>query len=277
MPRIFLEDITDGRYRLAMIDRAQIAVAEKPGQLGNVYECDHKHRTREDDAQIFYTLAPSIGADGFQETTPLNMWSIAVVDANSTNLFTAVAPLTLADREQLYAQPLSVTCQSTLSSSSKSLFSLVALADSSAWKSGILQRCVDCLVKPEHRGNPAVYAVMDAHYFAIRRVQLELTHEVVNQESIIPSNMRIAIFKIRGLIQKLGLQSSVDTHVFTLTPELPSLESLQHILDQWSGSQIITVEGGYRLKPIDNVLRGLSYMQPWLPLPKHLTILETPF
>lgn len=277
MPPIFLEETTsEGRYRLGMIDRAQIAVAEAPGQLGNVFECHSIHRTRADDAQILYTLASAINVFQPGTVVALNTWSITVTNANEPNLFAAVAPLTLPDREQLYRHPLSITCETTTSSSSPSLFSLVVFAQANTWKSGILQRCVDCLVQPQHRSKPAVYAVLDHYYWHIMRVHLERTPDILTQPSTLSVEMKGSIHAVQTLVSKLGLRDSVDTTTFTL-PSDTRVEDIRKIIGAWSGSEIVPVEGGYRLRPQANVLRGLSYLQPWLPLPAHLTVMETAF
>lgn len=297
MDTAFIEDTKDGLYRIAVIDRHRIFSALDPGTLATVFECSATNPTREDDTQIFYALAPAIGATDLladltesHRSQKLNSWSIAAKDRDVANLFLALEPLTRAHRLELYSTRQSITPGNGVTSNSLSLFSLVAFADEKKWKTGILQQCIDRLVKLEYRSNPQVYSVIDEQYRRLLRFKIET--EAVDLKD---NDIKIRTLFIRRLISLLGLKSSHDNTVFTSIPEsagdllrllsklIPTCtpreslsEYLSDILTKWSGASVREVEGGYQLHVDETVAEGLTYMQPWLPQPETLTILDTP-
>lgn len=297
MDRIFVELITDNTHSIAVIDKHRIFSAENPGQLATVFQCSLTNPTSEDNAQIFYAMAPSIGADNIfadlkepHRSCKLNSWSIVAKDRDITNLFQAVEPLKHSDRLDLYSKHHSITPDETVTSTSKSLFSLVAFSEKQNWKTGILQRCINSLVLPKHRNTPEVYSIIDEEYRKLLRFKYETEYEgtpdIVNG---------ILVSFIRRIISILGLQHSHDTTTFyEISDSIDSYleffkktipfykidgsrkDRLSSILSLWSGAKIIEIPGGYKLEIDPNVLQGLSYMAPLPQRPKTLTILETP-
>lgn len=300
MDRIFLEDITTpGLYRVAVVDTDRIFSAQNPGTLATVFERSTTVSRREDDAQIFYAMSPSIDADNIfidledsRRSYRLNKWSINVKDSDASNLFNAINPLDRDSRLELYARYHSVTPDETLTSTSKSLFSLVAFAEKQSWKTGVLQRCIDCLVSPPYRQQPKVYAVIDEQYRRLMRFK----HETENNQ--LPNgDDSTLIMIIRRIVESLGLKHSRDTTIFhnipdiiqdciqsikesTLIPILKQDESIKNILSEifflWCGSEIVDCEGGYKLEINSDLTEGLNYMQPLLERPDILYILEAP-
>ena len=309
MDTVFIEEKKDGLYRIAVIDRHRIFSAEHPEMLATVFECPANNPTREDDAQIFYALAPAIDATDFfsdlaapHRSQKLNCWSIAAKNPDEENIFLAVEPLTRFDRLKLYSTRHSITPENTVTSDSHSLLSLVAFSDEKKWKTGILQECIDRLVKPEHRGNPVVYSAIDEQYRRILRFKVET--EALDPEI---TGIKSEVLFIRRVLSSLGLKNSHDTTVFSTIPQslalvldsldklepsshgvwpddldgLPSdspscLRQLSDLLTKWSGARVVEVDGGYQLRVDETVSEGLSYMQPWLQRPNTLTILEAP-
>jgi hypothetical protein len=299
MDRIFFEETTKpGLYRVAAVDKHRIFSAQNPGTLATVFECSSTDHEPSIDAQIFYAFSSSINGDDFfadlrdnHRTQRLNTWSINVKNADIANLFSAVSPLDRSGRLELYTKFHSITPSETITSTSMSLFSLVAFAEKQSWKTGILQRCIDRLVLPAFRNNSNVYAVIDEEYRRIMRFKIETE----SHESPTGSDSLLVIM-IRRIINLLGLQHSRDTQIFTTIPdsikqhlkfirnptmipvlkESPSIkDTLSEILFLWCGSRIVDCDGGYKLQIDSNVTEGLSYMQQLLPRPKILSILET--
>lgn len=297
MDTVFVEEHSGDTYRIAVIDRDRIFSAQNPGELATIFESSRANPSREDDAQIFYALASSIGAeDVFADLNEtyrshkLNTWSIGVKDRDVNNLFLAVKPIDRAQRLELYSQRHSITPIESVTSESDSLFTLVAFAEKQTWKTGILQRCVDCLVKQEHRGKPEVYSVIDEEYRRLMRFKLETEID----RSIDPGITARLLF-IRRVVQLLGLKNTHDTTPFTTIPisvgdvltilakMIPShtrketvKDQLSDILTLWSGASVKEVEGGFQLEVEPNILQGLEYMQPLLTRPEVLVVLDTP-
>jgi hypothetical protein len=297
MNTFFLDEIKDDTYKIALIDRHRIFEATEPGLLGTVFECSLSNPTREDDAQIFYALASTIGANDVladletsHRSQKLNSWSIAVKDPEINNLFMALEPLTRSHRLEMYGTKHSISPDKEVTSDSMSLFSLVAFSEQQKWKTGVLQQCIDRLVNIEHRGNPQVYSVIDEQYRRIIRFKLET--EVNNLEN---NDVRARVLFVQRLMKELGLSNSHDDTIFTtISPEAAKIlkglcamipmytpkgtikEQLSDILTLWSGSTVSEVDGGYQLQVDATVAEGLTYMQPWLPQPKSLTILDAP-
>lgn len=294
----FLEKVEDGRYRVALFDTHKIFSAENPGALATVFECDLKDRTREEDAQIFYAMAPSIGASDLcidlresHRSQRLNSWSIGTKDLNINNLFLAMKPLNREDRIALYSQQYSVTPEEDVTSKTNSLFSLVAFSEKQTWKTGLLQRCIDALVLSKYRGDPKVYSVIDEEYRRIQRFKLETEAiEILNQSD------RALVLFLKKILSLLGLRNSHDTTVFPTIPEEVSkyldmfqnmvpiykkdgsiYERLSDLLYRWSGAKITKATNGFQLTVDPSVTEGLSYLQPWLPRPTTLTIIEENF
>ena len=298
MDRIFIEEINANMYRLAAIDRHRIFSAQNPATLATVFECSNESPTRDDDAQIFYAMSPSIDGDNIfgdlldnHHSHKLNTWSINVKDSNINNIFMAVAPLDHDSRIKLYSERHNITPKETVTSDSPSLFSLVAFANKQSWKTGILQRCLDCLVFSKYRKNAEVYSIIDEEYRRLMRFKLET--EIIGIPNYPNAGL---IIMIRSILELLGLRNSRDTSIFRDIPESVGAivttirhlsmitiltdkgslkDTLSEILFLWSGSKVINVENGYKLEIDPNVTKALSYMQPFLQRPKTLTILET--
>jgi len=302
MDTFFIEKIEDDTYKIALIDKHRIFEATEPGLLSTVFECSLNNPTRDDDAQIFYALAPMINADDSlcdiitsHRSRKLNSWTISVETPNSDNIFTALSPLTRDQRIKLYNTKYSITPEKEITSNSNSLFSLVPLSQQLEWKSGILQRCIDRLVKLEFRGNSHVYALIDEEYRRLVRFKLET--ESSGKDFL---NTRIFVLFIQRLISDLGLKNSRDTTPFIITPDKSSniekilkclnglfpeslftgsiTEQISNVLLLWCGSKLIKMddEEKYQLQLDENITEGLNYLQPWLPKPKVLDIIETP-
>ncbi|CAH6419325.1 Hypothetical protein HVR_LOCUS528 [uncultured virus] len=296
MDRFFIEQDTEKGFKIAAIDRNRIFASKNPGPLATVFEHSFQTLNREGDAQIFYALAPSIGADRFfadfnetHRSQRLNSWSISIVNRDVANLFQALTSLTRTDRLEMYGRKNSITPASTVTSDSYSLFSLVAFAEQQAWKTGILQKCVDCLVNVEHRGKAIVYAVIDEQYRRLMRFKLETETEV--PKDIIGCTF---VMFIKRILTKLGLQNSHDTTPFTtISGDVEAIfkvfeqmsahkfngtlvERLSQVLTVWSGASIKILDVGYQIEVDPAVTEGLNYMQPWLPIPEILQILEDP-
>lgn len=298
MDRIFVEEIIRDKYRIAAIDRNRIFSAKDPGNLATVFECPLVNRSKEDDAQIFYALAPSIGADKFfadlcddKSSHKLNYWSISIIDNNNTNIFESVRPLNRDDRVNLYKIYHSITPKNFLTSNSSSLFSLVAFSKHQDWKTGILQRCINSLIKPEYRGESTVLAIIDEQYRRIMRFMIETNENSSAADCLMTDSDKNIISQLRLVIRKIGLKNSLDTTIFQSIPddlfdlgkrkfEITKDETLESaitdILYNWNGSTLKTVEGGFQIQPNPDVLKGLSYMQLWLTVPDTLSILDAP-
>lgn len=292
MECIFIEqeENSDVTLRIAVIDKHRIFQAYNPGLLGTVFECSLNNPTPEDRAEIFYAFAPMIGADKMyvdinepHRSCKLNTWSIKCANRDVDNLFMAMTPLNKEDKLELYQTRHSITIEETCTSNSSSLFSLVAFSEKQTWKTGMLQRCIDCLVLPQYRRKPEVYFLLDEYYRKIMRFKLET--EATNIVSSVVAKY------VREMMKLLGLQHSRDTTIFSTIPEginihldnfkqIPSSETendrLSNFLSKWVGSKVVKCEGGYRLELDPNVTEALSYMTPLLIKPKTLAILETP-
>lgn len=297
MDRIFVEQATNDTYNIAAIDKHRIFSAQNPGNLATVFKCSLTHPTPEDNAQIFYALAPSIEADNIfvdlkepHRSHRLNKWNIGIKDRDINNLFQAVEPLKRSDRLQLYSIRHSVTPAESVTSSSPSLFSLVAFAEAQNWKTGILQRCIDSLVLPQYRNNAEVYSIIDEEYRKLMRFKYETEFN-----GIPPIINGVLISFIQRVVLSLGLKNSHDTTFFATIPD--SIESylkylkktipfyqiegslkdrLSSVFTLWSGSKIVDCEGGYKLEVDPNIIQGLNYLAPLLQRPTFLSILDTP-
>lgn len=297
MDTFFVEETKDGIYRIAVVDRHRIFSATNPGKLATTFECSAENPSRDDDAEIFYALAPAIGADdpltdliNKHRSHKLNYWSICVKDVNTSNIFLSLDALDYDKRIELYDKRQSITCDKFLTANSKSLFVLLDFSKQQNWKTGILQECIDRLVKIEFRRNAHVYALIDEVFRQIIRFKIETEDFILKNEEI-----RSRVILIRKLLSTLGLKHSRDTSVFTVIPEtidlivvrlielLPTcnsqgnrIEQLSFILKKWSGSSIIKIESGLQLKLDEKVTECLSYTQEWLQQPHKLQILDTP-
>lgn len=302
MDCILIEKKEDGLRRIAAIDHRRIFQAQNPGTLATVFECSLTDPTDDDLAQIFYALAPMInGLDVCADfvsrarTHRLNSWTIIPDNLDETNLFKAVKPITRADRLELYSREHDITANEKVTSTSSSLLSLVALSKAQTWKTGVLQRCIDCLVFPEHRGKAKVYAAIDEEYRRVMRYKCETEmKDDTNFSSFIP-NWEFVVL-VQHLTAALGLKHSHDKTAFNIDvakiePYLKVLRmyvsdrqglttvprQLSAVLTAWSGAKLVgRKHGGYRLEVDPNVEKALNYMRPLLPRPAMLKILETP-
>lgn len=293
MKRIFIEEYHDNKYRLAAIDIDRIYNSDNPGNLANVFEFSISERSASYDAQIYYAMAPSIDAlDIFADikdlyrSCKLNTWSISVIDNNIANIFQTVKPLSYQDRINLYSECHSISPTEMIKSTSSSLMSFVLFSNNQKWKTGILQRVIDCIVKPECRGDPQVYAVIDEYYRKLLRFKFE--SEGPTDSPLFES--------IRLITKCLGLKHSHDDTLFYHIPkeiqghidlilnDNPGFKSypkgclkdkLSAIFYVWSGSYITECEAGYTLKVEPDIILGLSYMQPLLLKPQSVIIIDS--
>jgi hypothetical protein len=292
MDRVFIEEEIDGQYRIAAIDRQRIFAAEEPGRLATVFECSLTEPSISDRAQIFYALGQEIGATDWEadlqnkhRSTKLNHWSIQQQNSEADCIFFAVRPLTDNDRVHLYSTKHSITPTQTVTVESSSLFSLVALSEQQKWKTGVLQRCIDCLVKPEYRGRVEVYATIDKHYRHLMRFQLE-TQDVIQFP---------LLDLIKQLTQSLGLVHTHDSTPFVSISDssvelirkaiqlIPTfdlsgslIEQLGQLLARWSGARLVCHDDRYQIDVDADINRGRNYLDLMLPKPESLLILETP-
>lgn len=296
MDRIFIENKTQDGFEIAAIDRHRIFSSENPGKLATIFEYFSNVHDRNKDAQLFYALAPSIGADDFfidlyenYRSKQINNWSISVTDSNIDNIFQAVVTLNHKDRLELYQKSHSITPSSTISCDSNSLFSLLSFAEHQSWKTGILQKCIDCIVKIEYRNNPEVYALIDEQYRAVMRFKLE--SEICNNKLSHHDNL-LLIF-VKRILLLLGLSNSHDTKLFSIPLEIENIfinmekfiiirftgcliERLSQFLILWSGASIKSKGDKYCLEVDPDVIKALNYTQDLLPRPDVLEILDTP-
>lgn len=292
MDHIFIEETIDDIYRIAFIDKHRIFNSNNPENLATVFECSNHHPTADDNAQIFYALAPSIdGLNIFADlihqyrSYKLNTWNIISNNQNDDdNIFVSVRPLNYQEKVKLYETNFSITPGDVITENSNSLFSLVKFANGQIWKNGTLQRIIDCLVLPQYRRQPNVYALIDSEYRRLLRFKFETEHpKPVDYE---------LIMTIKRILVLLGLKHSHDTKVFKripnsindelkcipiYNPKLSVKDNLSKILVLWSGSKVIDHKKGYKLEVDNNVVLGLSYMQQLLITPDKLTILEAQF
>ena len=298
MDRIFFEEEDNEVLRVAAYDTQRVFQAENPGHLASVFECSLKDLTMQDNAQIFYAMAPSIGADDIfadlkspYRSCKLNSWNITIKDKDVNNLFQAVEPMKHEDRVLLYSNRHSITPTETIISDSASLMSLVAFSQAQQWKTGILQRCIDALVLPNYRCKAEVYAIIDEEYRRLMRFKYETEFPGTPK---FPNGVLIDF--IRRIVSILGLKNSRDTTTFKEIPDVideyleffkkvipfhdikaPRKERLSSIFTLWCGSKIVTSEGGFQLEIDSCVTQGLSYMSQLLEKPKKLAILEDSF
>ena len=301
MDLIFVERIEGTTCKLAAIDRDRIFRSRNPGQLATVYDCCWEKLTDEDRAQIFYAMAPLIGGldifadiDRSYRSPKLNTWCIGVKDEHSDNLFSALEPMNYDQKVKLYRVRHDIGPTETVTATSDSLFSLMAFAEHNRFKTGLLQRCIDVLVKPEYRGKAEVYADIDEHYRQIMRYKLE-----TETECKFPTyNHGAEIPLARRLVSALGLKSSCDTTtVFTIPKGISdvnkwasffvqalcgnkqitgAVKSVAEFFRVWSGAKMVECEGGYRLEVDPGMTRAISYMLPLPSKPAVLQILDTP-
>jgi hypothetical protein len=239
-----------------------------------------------DDTQMFYGIAPLIdGTDIFIDlinpgsSRKLNTWSIITEDHHN------IRPLTHTEKIELYSEVHDDVSNSLLAPIKRQ------------WKTGLLQKTIDCLVFDKYRGSAEVYTVIDEDYRRLLRYKYETEYPGIPNE---------LTFIIRKMIRLLGLQNSHDTDTvfynfpdklgtymdkfFEAAPGIktyhPSksypetsmrynlIHNLSNILSCWSGARIIRHCTGFRLQVKPNILTGLSYMQPLLLDPDFSAIFE---
>lgn len=291
-----MEKFQDDQYQIAAIDKSRIFKAQNPGELATVYSCSASNPTVAQDAQIFYALAPQIQANNYFTdlldqhcSVQLNNWSIQVNDTKSTNLFSMLQIMNLEQRMQLYSTNHSITPADNGDVRADGISIFVVMSQKLNWKTGIVQRCIDRLVKLEHRNNPQVYATMDIKYRYIMRCKLENEHTA-------PQDPRILsiLAKLYALTHMLGLKNSQDTSLFTLISEArgiinelckdfrinttgSDINKLTAITHAWHGGKVAWIGDKYQIVMDPLVLAGLGYTQPWLFCPERLDILDTTF
>ena len=290
MDSFFVENTTDDKYQIAFVDRNRIFNAEHPETIATYYECSKDSPSSHDDAQIFYTLAPSIGglnifSDLFNinRSAKLNTWSIK---SNGNNLF-SVVQLNYEQRCELYSIKHSITPDNIEEDPLNSLLDFSKRQQS--WKTGVLQKCIDCLLQLRERGNSKICALLDINYNKVMRFKYETEGDINNP--IEDSGM----FRlIRKITSGLGLKHTRDIALFKEIPDtilfelnyiktqIPKLsnnndtvvETLSKLFTLWCGSKLVSTNDGYQLEPDDNITTCLSYMQPLLPYPKYLEIID---
>lgn len=290
MDSFFVENITDDKYQIALIDRNRIFNADHPETITTYYECSKDSPSIHDDAQIFYTLAPSIkGLNIFSDlfninrSPKLNTWSI---NSNGDNIF-SIVQLNYEQRCKLYSTKHSITPDNIEEDPLDSLINFSKRQQS--WKTGVLQKCIDCLLQLHVRGNPKICALLDINYNKVMRFKYETEGNINN-----PIN-DFGMFRIiRKITSYLGLKHTRDITVFKEIPdtisfdlnyiktEVPKLsnnndtvvETLSKLFMLWCGSKLISTDDGYRLELDNDVTTCLNSMQPLLPYPKYLEIIE---
>jgi len=294
MDTIFIEEEVDKVLRIAVIDKHRIFNARNPGLLGAVFECSLENPTSQDRAEIFFALAPTINADDIfldlttkYKSCKLNTWSVVVKNSNSTNLFTAVSPIDREDRLKLYSTKHSITPSDTITVESKALIALVSFSEKLAWKTGILQRCINSLVHSDYFNDAYVHSIIDEHYRQVMRFKYETEASDV-------SSMILVVY-IRQLTTELGIKHTRDTTSFSEIPIsienvlsnirqiVPSLgtyntlrDNLSAVLFLWIGSIVVECSDGYQLELDPIVTKALSHMVSLLIRPDKLAILDTP-
>jgi len=291
MDSFFVEKFDNDKYQIALVDKTRIFSADNPGLLATVYECSNESPSIDDNTQIFYALIRSInGMNIFSDLTnknrscKLNTWSIKYKDNN----ILTVEQINYQERIELYSKHHDITPDNT-----EDIF-LSSLIDFSKrqnnWKTGILQRCIDNLVKSDYRKNPKVYALIDVNYNKIMRFKHET--ECENLLQLTDGNI---IHNMRKITSILGIKNTRDTKIFNKIshkiktyldyfknkiPKLKEYNSDKSLLSElfflWCGSKIIDVDDGYQLKLNEDITECLTYMQPLLKQPKYLEILEKP-
>lgn len=294
MDRIFIEEIVNDVWRISAIDRRRIFEASNPGLLATIFECSINELSSKDRGEIFYALGESINAPDFfvdihesYRSCTLNTWSVTC-DPEATNIFSS-RMLNFEERTQLYSERHTITPNEEITSTSSSLFSLISFSQNLQWKTGILQRCIDCLIFPEYRGKGKIYATIDKNYRRIMRFKLETNHNSKFPDSIYTK-------KIRKIVSLLGLNHSHDEKKISCVFD-PSIEKyvdffenilplianknitdkISDILFIWSGSRLVNFEDGFKLEIDPNVLEGLNYIDSIPDHPGYLSILEESF
>jgi hypothetical protein len=295
--RFFIEQEIDNTYRIAVIDIDRIYNSTNPGTLATVFECSLSNPSDNDRAEIYYALAPSIGADYIfadikekYRTCKLNNWSISIKDNSSDNIFSSLSPLDINHRIQLYSKQYSITPEQTITSASDSLFSLLDLSKQLSWKTGILQRCIDSLVYPQYRKNPKVYSCIDLQYRRVMRFKYETEFLGI---PLISDGILVEF--IRKITSSIGLKHSRDNTSFIIINDNVShyinfiettypvfyiqgdiKDKLSYILCLWIGSTIIEINHSYKLELNDDVTEALSYTTSLLVKPEKLVIIDAP-
>lgn len=284
---IFLEKIENGEVKLAAVNKNRIWDSENPGNLASVYTWE---KTEESDAQVFYVLGKVIGADDFyvdltekHRTPKLNNWSIILDGNNNSNsLFEQLRPLTYQELVKLYSKRHDITPQELVNESKESGFLNLVKNKNLEYKTGILQRCFDCILKPQYRGNAEIYALMDQNYRKVMRFKVETEDK---------NNKNVITLFIRKLLNELGLKHSQDPTPFTFEENNyvdnlieninkpisngTSIEKLSSILYYWSGSKITSLnDDKYQLEMDSDIEKCLSCCNPLLSKPDKLHILD---
>lgn len=295
MDTIFIEEFSDDKYKLAVIDRELIFSSNDPGALSNIIECSISNPTREDDAQVFYSLVPIIkGSDFFtdfrerRKSHRLNHWSIGI-NKDSDNIFERFKPCTKEEYVTIYSKRGSITPEFK-DCKAKSIADLFShTREEQLWKNNVLQECLDRLLKHEFRKNPQIYELVDSNYFLLMRFKLETESDKMVSEN---STLHACVLFMKRICNTLGIEHTHDTKSFTEIPKsinhlidfiaqhipidtsLPLQNKLSMLFTLWSGSKIEPTQDGYNVIVNKDVIKALSYMQKFLTRPTSLILFD---
>lgn len=276
MDAFFVETITNKTYRLAMVDRLNIFNSLNPGRLANVLDCSNDNPSVEDREQIFFTLAPNInGLDCYHDlfnknhTCRLNIWTLFIVNGT-------VFPLNREISILLYGKQHSIT------PTEEELASPIYLNTPNnfqLWKTGLMQRCFFCLLRPEYFNNPKICSLLDEFYRKIMRFKIEIESKN-NEEDKIMECFRKILFSLglknsrdTSLIEEISNNTNILCRDFCKLINREEL-SLTQIFELWSGSSLVQVSNQYKLVLNPDITEVLNCMVPLLVIPKSLILLE---
>lgn len=280
MSKIFVEKISseNNEYSIALIDTCKIHNAQNPGKIAQPFTTNITDRKIVDDAQIFYALAPKIKADDFFYIglPNLNKWSRIIANRDVPNIWDVTRKPTANELIELYSKHHDISQGETHTSDNESLMTLVVFSETFTWKTGILQRCIDCLLLPQHRCKAISYYMVDKYYYQLMRYKLETEY---------PDHPNVML--MHKILNILKLKSTHDTTVFELSsgndlseyieelcyefkiPVKGTCENIKNLFKFWSNAEIVEVDfNTFRIVLDSNICLALLYMQPMLQAPK---------
>lgn len=279
---ILLENFEEDFYKLCIVDMTGADESNNicSGKFVRKITIPLKNPSDSEIKSLFDSLASQIEADNLfvdlhnkYRSSCLNTWSIKAIP-NAENIFTDIKPLSYDDKIRLYTKQHSITKEYNVIPSPFSLNFLIECARCDVWKNGVLQRCIDLLVKPQHQKDPKVYALIDECYRQALRFKLEVDKPILDDNIITKY--------IRSLVKSLGLSNSRDPTPFCnitersisiinlISNNFPGFEltnydgyfsKLDRIFNLWTGSRLIKSEDRYSLHPNNNIETCLSYLK----------------
>lgn len=280
MSKIFVEKISheNNEYSIAYIDTHKIYSAENPGKLAEPFNTTITNRKVQDDAQIFYALAPKIKADDFfsKGLPNLNKWFRVIKDRDVPNIWDTTRRPTANELIELYSTYHDISQDETHSSDSESLMTFVVFAETLTWKTGILQRCIDCLLLPKYRSKAISCYMVDKYYYRLMRYKLET--EQPEHPNVLAIHKILKILKLKSTHDTTKFRVSAIPKTSEYVEELCNefnialtnpYENIKNLFFVWSGGLIehINVDN-FKIAVDPNITLALSYMQPMLQVPK---------